>query len=632
MCGILGVFKINSFVKFEEALDLLHHRGPNDKGYKTFEFESSMLTIGQTRLSIIDLTDGGHQPMTSIDERYTIVFNGEIYNYLELKQELELLGVKFRSNSDTEVLLNAWIKWGPSCLTKLNGMFSFVVFDTVTLKITLVRDAFGIKPLFYYQEGNNFYFSSELNALIKLLDKVPSPNYQSAYDYLVWSKYDNDANTFLDGVFQLQPSHFITLELGNTSEKKMVIKPQRWWWPKIKESEISFSEASNKIREIFIKNVKLQMRSDVPIGAALSGGIDSSSIVCVMRYLDPKMTIHTFSYLPENPDLNEEKWIDIVNEYVGAIPHKIFMNSNDFINDINNVIKSQGEPFGSTSIFAQYNVFKKVKECGITVTLDGQGADELFAGYNGYPQFYIRSLIEKWNFRSAFKFFIAWSKWPRRSKKRLILELIASYLPPFIISFGRRLLGESNSPDWLEFSFFKSKKVKMNYPFNLLNYESSRERRLVGKLRNVLMGNGLSSLLRHGDRNSMNWSIESRVPFLSIEMAELILTLPEKYLVSTNGETKTIFREAMRGIVPDIILDRKDKIGFGTDELEWLRKNKKDFINIIRESKSLPLINSFKTIEEIEKILMGLKPMSTRPWSIINYCKWWDFVYRDVKK
>jgi asparagine synthase (glutamine-hydrolysing) len=626
MCGILGVFNPNPSGNiektFQDSLDLLKHRGPDDSGIKIFNISNGILAIGQTRLSIIDLTSAGHQPMQTEDNRYSIVFNGEIYNYKELKEELIQVGYVFKTNSDTEVLLNAWIEWGLEGLIKFNGMFAFAVYDALENSVTLVRDAFGIKPLFYSLQNNNLYFSSEISALINLLPEKPNHNIQRVYDYLVWGKYDNNEQTFYDKIFHLQPSHFLTIRLKDFAQGDAIALPKRWWWPSIKEQVISIEDAAKKIREIFLKNIKLQLRSDVPIGAALSGGVDSSSIVCAIRYLEPDMLIHTFSFLANDPDLNEEEWIDIINDHVDAIPHKVKVKSDDIINDLDEMIKVQAEPFGSTSIYAQYKVFKAARDAGITVTLDGQGADELLAGYSGYPLERIKSLIDKKEYLAILKFINEWSKWPGRSKKRMTLECVSIIIPKNLITLGRKIIGDNPRPNWLNIKLLKSNDVNLLYPNMESKNSDSFGRKLSDKLRNVLTGNGLVSLLRHGDRNSMKWSIESRVPFLTIEMAEFVLSLPESYLLSNNGETKYIFREAMRGIVPDKILDRKDKIGFGTPELEWLIINKEKIFELIKNSNEFHLINKEKSMLEIENIISGKKTFSSSAWRLINYFLW----------
>lgn len=631
MCGIFGYMSSSPLEnkslkdeRFLTALDKLRHRGPDDSGLESFKIFSKNslspdLILGHTRLSIIDLSSGGHQPMHSIDGRYTLVFNGEIYNYKELRIELESLGYKFRTDSDTEVLLVFWQHWGLNSLSRLSGMFAFAVYDKFDNSLTLVRDAFGIKPLFYQNDSKGFKFASEISALLSLIEEVPDTNVQRAYDYLVLGDYDNNSETFYDGIHHLSPGHFLRVDLKTLKFKN----PKCWWQPNTQQrSDLNFNSAAEELREIFLKNVKLHLRSDVPIGAALSGGIDSSAVVCAMRYLEPDMPLHTFSYIAQDSSINEEKWVDIINSHVGAIPHKIIINPEELSRDLEEMIFAQGEPFSSTSIYAHFRIFKAAKEAGIVVTLDGQGADELLAGYEGYPDSYLRSLLDKKEYLFAFNFLLNWSKWPGRGFIRAYLKLGSAVLKnPNFIRLARILIGESLSPSWVNKKYLKEKGVKKDFS-NRMPSEAFKERRLIGRLLGALKGDGLSSLLRHGDRNSMYWSIESRVPFLTTELAEFILQLPEEYLISPKGQTKFIFREAMKGIVPDIVLHRKDKIGFKTPEDYWLQKNIKDIEKWLKETSLPNFLDKKNSITELNKLLKNPKSQDSKTWRLINFIFW----------
>ena len=625
MCGILGVFYNKNLKKqiysAQLAIKHLQHRGPNDNGLDTFKISTGgQLLLGHTRLSIIDLSQGGHQPMHSLDKRYTIIFNGEIYNYRELKKELEMKGKKFITGSDTEVLLNSWIQWGKESLKRLTGMFAFAIFDKSNETLTLVRDAFGIKPLYYAKIKNELYFASELPALLKLLPCDQNLNYQTAYNYLVWGQYDNSSETFYKEIKHLTPGNLLTVDLKQLENNQTINIPNRWWWPSIKENNnLSFKEAAKKIREIFLKNVQLHLRSDVPIGAALSGGIDSSAIVCAIRYLEPDMPINTFSYVASQSNINEENWIDIVNNHVGAISHKIFVKPEELLQDIDKLIYVQGEPFGSTSIYAQYRIFKAAKEAGVTVLLEGQGADELFGGYDGYPKSYLKSMKDLNRYFEIPKYLYNWSKRSGRGWKKASLLLcdliIPEKLKPLIYTIGKKSISKYLNNYWI-----KEKNI-INKNIYLTEYKTENQgRRLTEQLRAALTGSGLNSLLRHSDRSSMHWSIENRVPFLTVEMAEFALSLPESYLVSKQGETKSVFREAMRGLVPDVILDRKDKIGFETPEQIWLNKHKEKIKNLLKENNNKEFLNISKSNKEIKVKLE--KDYDYSMWRLINYSIW----------
>lgn len=623
MCGILGIFtnllSADLSYRFQSGLIALSHRGPDDRGEWFHQSPHGNLALGQTRLSIIDLSPGGHQPMHSPDGRYTIVFNGEIYNYRELRQELALLGHAFRSSSDTEVLLAGWAQWGKSCLSRLRGMFAFTVFDRIEQTLICVRDAFGIKPFYYVAGEGCFLFASEVPALLALLPNPPPLNLQRAYDYLVFGGYDDQEATFFDGIRHLLPGHLLTLQLSKASAPVI----ERWWWPAITEhTDLSFADAADQLRSMFLDNIRLHLRSDVPLGTALSGGVDSSAVVCAIRYLEPEMPIHTFSYVARGSEVDEERWADQVNDHVGAIPHKVVVSPEELADDLDDMIHAQGEPFGSTSIYAQFRVFKLARDHGVTVTLDGQGADELLAGYNGYPSPRMRSLLEKRLLVELIQFLRAWSAWPGRTTSQGVKGLIEPWVPVSLRGLAYRVIGRNPAPAWLVTAFFQEHGVALTPPLKPGSLTDETGRRLVAALRHALTGQGLNALLRHGDRNSMRWSVESRVPFLTTDMAEFLLSLPESYLISPQGETKHIFRAAMRGIVPDIILDRKDKIGFATPEQAWLKQLGNTIFDWLDAAEALPFLNAAQCRRKVKMIIEGHRYFDFQAWRLINFCRW----------
>jgi asparagine synthase (glutamine-hydrolysing) len=622
MCGILGSWLFNKpqgiTTNVENGLKRLKHRGPNDEGYDIFDVNNGTLILGHTRLSIIDLSSSGHQPMHSRNGRYSIVFNGEIYNYKELKKELLDLGYQFSSDGDTEVLLIAWQHWGEECIKKLVGMFAFVVFDNHELNITCVRDAFGIKPFFYTFEEGNFFFASEISALNELKTLKPELDVQRAYDYLVHGDYDSQERTFFKNVKHLVPSTILRLDL-----KTGAFETKKWWKPSITErTNLSFKDAAELVRFQFLENVKLHLRSDVPVGAALSGGLDSSAIVCAIHHLDPSFPIHTFSYIAKDSQANEEKWVDLINSKVNSIEHKILVNSEDLIHDLDKMIMAQGEPFGSSSIYAQYKVFQCAKEHGITVTLEGQGADELLAGYQGYPGSRLHSLIENGSWIEAYRFLNNWSDWPGRNKSIAIKSLVSDLMPQNYQNLLRNLNNMPVVPSWLNKKVLDQIGIDCRHP-KQKRILTQRGRRLTAELANALTVKGLPHLLRHGDRNSMAFSIESRVPFLTIEMADLLLSLPESYLISDEGETKHVFREAMKGIVPEEILYRKDKVGFETPELKWFIEVQDVLRNWLSEDLELPFLDSREILKSFDEIISGRQPFSWQVWRWVNFYRWY---------
>jgi len=623
MCGIVGGFWADGTAvasRLSTALDQLRFRGPNDRGVEIAHLPSGTLAFGHARLSVIDLSSGGHQPMLSADGAYAIVYNGEIYNYKELRGELEGHGQAFRTLSDTEVLLAAWAQWGVDCLHRLDGMFAFVIHDRRRGRLFCARDAFGIKPLFFAAEEGNFLFASTQRALAALRSQAPRADWQRCYDYLVHSDYDSDERTFVRGVKQLQPGHWIEVDLEDGSAGQSQI----WWRASFAHGPaVSFSTAVEQVRETFLAKIRLQLRSDVALGTALSGGVDSSAVVCAMRHVDPACEINTFSYIAAGSSLSEEHWADVVNQHVGARPHKVSADENDLLADLDDMIEVQEEPFASTSIYAQYRVFKLARENGVTVTLDGQGADELLAGYSGYPGFRLLSLMETDGLTATHRFAQQWSKWPGRSYRLAMMEYARVRLPDHLYAWARKMSGRDFQPNWLNIRLLRDEGVHFG-EMRPMRDSVGRGRRVVEQLSKSLQQRGLPALLRHADRNSMRFSVESRVPFLTNDMADLLLALPENYLISDAGETKRVFRAAMRGIVPDLILDRRDKIGFATPERDWLLALGPQLRKMLEAIDSIPFVRREQLLAAFDAVIAGKAAFSWQVWRWINFARWFE--------
>lgn len=623
MCGILGGYwrRLDDPTRrrIDSAMQALHHRGPDDLGKDYQSTTGGDVFLGHTRLSIIDLSSAGHQPMATDCGRFTITYNGEIYNYRVLREELAQKGHEFQSDSDTEVLLKAWSEWGQSCLERLIGMFAFVVYDRLKEELWCARDAFGIKPLFYVRTERGFIFSSEVPALLLLDPSQSVPDLQKSYDYLVHGEYDCDERTFFKDVKQLLPGAVLRVSLSDLSQEK-----KRWWEPDARQdSSKTYEESVEIVRESFLESVRLHLISDVPVGAALSGGIDSSAVVCAMRHLYPDLELKTFSFISDDARTSEEEWVDVVNRHVSATPHKLRATGGDLLRDLDDMLVAQGEPFGSTSIYAQYVVYREAKRAGVTVTLDGQGADELLAGYLGYPAQRFRSLVEGRQFAQALRFLRNWSRWPGRGYRLLALQLGQDLLPASQYRMARRWLGRDFRPDWLDCDLMEEEGVV---------FEGSRldaraglpERRVVGRMINALTVRGLPALLRHGDRNAMRFSVESRVPFLSLDLARTLLSQPEHHLISPTGETKSIFRAAMRGIVPDAILDRKDKIGFATPEERWLKEAAPTLRKWLAASENIPFLNHRELMTAFDEMIAGNVRFNWQAWRWVNFVRWYE--------
>jgi asparagine synthase (glutamine-hydrolysing) len=623
MCGLHGGFWRDP----PEALDarvlesksLLRHRGPDDEGQVVTRCVHGTLMLGHTRLSIIDLSPLGHQPMRSDDGRLTVAFNGEIYNYKELRADLVRQGERFRSESDTEVLLKAWAVWGPGSLRRFVGMFAFAIHDANDGSLTLVRDAFGIKPLYYSYDrtSGSLEFASEVPALLRLKGSRPRLNWQRGYEYIVHGLQDGHDGTFIQGIDQLPPAHLLRLELDSVEVSEF----RKWWTPPTEQrTGLRFSDCAEALRDLFLRSVRLHLRSDVPVGAALSGGIDSAAVVGGMRMLEPDVPIHTFSFIAAGSEFNEEPWVDLVNERVHAVSHKIRVEPEDFGRDLSDLLHTQGEPFNSTSMYAQYRVFRSAREAGVPVILEGQGADELLAGYHGYPGQRMRSLLERREFVRMFRFAHEWRAWPGRSGKSPWQALAGQLVSPRVHAIAMRFR-RAGAHGLVRYPPLRERGVALRTPW-LSRAPELKGRRVVEALGTSLTGYELPTLLRFGDRNAMRFSVENRVPFLTIEMAEFLLSMPEHFLISDSGETKSVFRAAMRGIVPDAVLDRRDKIGFVTPMDRWIAGNHASIGQAIRHARVPPFIDTAGVLGALRRV--EGEGMSAALWRVINLVQWMD--------
>jgi asparagine synthase (glutamine-hydrolysing) len=623
MCGLHGGFWRDP----PEALDarilesraLLRHRGPDDEGHLVTRCVHGTLMLGHTRLSIIDLSALGHQPMRSDDGRLTVAFNGEIYNYKELRADLVREGERFRSESDTEVLLKAWAVWGEESLRRFVGMFAFAIHDANDGSLTLVRDAFGIKPLYYSydRENGSLSFASEVPALLRLRGTGPRLNWQRGYDYVVHGLQDGHDGTFIQGIDQLPPAHLLRLHLDSVEVSEF----RKWWTPPTEQrTGLRFSDCAEALRDLFLRSVRLHLRSDVPVGAALSGGIDSAAVVGGMRMLEPDVPIHTFSFIAEGSEFNEEPWVDLVNERVHAVSHKVRVGPEDFGRDLSDVLDTQGEPFNSTSMYAQYRVFRSAREAGVPVVLEGQGADELLAGYHGYPGQRMRSLLERREFVRMYRFAREWRAWPGRSAKSPWQALAGQLVSPRVHASAMRFR-RAGARGLVHYPPLRGRGVALRTPW-LPRAPELKGRRVVEALGTSLTGHELPTLLRFGDRNAMRFSVENRVPFLTIEMAEFLLSMPEHFLISDSGQTKSIFRAAMRGIVPDAVLDRRDKIGFVTPMDRWIAGNHAQIGRAIRNPRVPAFIDTARVLDALRRV--DGEGMSSALWRVINLVQWMD--------
>lgn len=637
MCGIAGIIARSARWASHNPSHFLFdlkHRGPDDEGWLLYGDSGKGIHLGKgrvpdlpyrvallfRRLSILDLSERGSQPMGAPDENLWIVFNGEIYNYLELRSTLEERGYTFRSRTDTEVLLYGYHCFGEDVLQKLVGMFAFAILDLNKQELLLARDPFGIKPLFYLATEDGLAFASELPPLLKLPGVRAKANLRPLYAYLKTGLLDYSEETFFEGILRLPPGRFLRIPLeypspipSSRTYITFQIEPP--------DPSLTFDQAKERLREIFMENVRLHLRSDVPVGTALSGGIDSSAIVCAMRLLEPHQEIHSFSFVARGHPINEEKWVDLVTNHAHLIAHKIEIHPEELVRDLDELIITQGEPCGSTSIYAQFRVFRKVHETGIKVILDGQGSDEMFAGYLYYRSARLLSLIHSARFRTALELFRETTRHSQITAPRFLWHTLRSFFPPSLVRSLRRF-----TETYLRINRGVNERWFREQGIILPLFPTPAKEALRHTLLLETTTTSLPALLRYEDRNSMHFSVESRVPFLTPALARFVFSLPEEYIMGEKGLSKRILREALRGIVPDPILDRRDKIGFATPEQAWW----KDLYPWIQRHlegdtlRSLPFFQPRLVEKEWREVMQGKAPFDFRIWRWVNLIRWFE--------
>ncbi|MCT7405748.1 asparagine synthase (glutamine-hydrolyzing) [Aliarcobacter cryaerophilus] len=594
MCGISGIINKNGNRvdkdEIQKINDLISHRGPDDEG---FYFEKNF-AFGHRRLSILDLSSDGHQPMHYL-EKYTITYNGEVYNYLEIREELIKDGYKFISNTDTEVILASYDKWGEECVNKFNGMWAFAIYDKEKEIIFCSRDRFGVKPFYYTEIDNKFVFGSEIKQLLEFYEER-FVNKKILMDFLIIG-YENHINeTFFENIFKLQESHNLIYNLKNNS-----FKIKRYY--DIKQTEINLDENSSVdlYKSKFMNSIELRLRSDVKVGTCLSGGLDSSSIAAIASSMYKKdsnekfIAIHAKS---SEHDSDESFFAKEVANSSNLDLKLIEPTKDEFINSIDDVIYTQEEPFGGPSIFMQYFVMKKAKEIGCTVLLDGQGGDETLVGYERYYPSYLMSLC----FFDLIKGFFNSSKNSKLSKKQLFAYFV--YFTKAKIRIKR--LQVKNS-------FIKAKYFNLA-SFDILEKNSKNYLNLFELQHQEIFYTQMPHLLRYEDRNSMRHSIETRLPFIDYTVVETALSIPNKYKIK-DGWTKYILRRTIDKILPNNIVWRKNKFGFEAPTKSWVNSIEDEIIISISKSKILSEISDSINLNRLDL---------NQKWKLFNISKWED--------
>jgi asparagine synthase (glutamine-hydrolysing) len=599
MCGIAGYIasggpKVDKAV-LKEMADAIAHRGPDGDHY--WLDNESCIGFAHRRLSIIDLSNLGDQPMHYMD-RYVLIFNGEIYNYIELKERLLSKGYKFNSESDTEVLLALYDDKKEKCLDELDGMFAFALYDIHEKKVFLARDRFGEKPFYYCFHNKVLYFASEMKSFWAA--GVPkTTNGEMLYNYLASGFLENPFDkkqTFYSNIYRLPAAHFSTFTIDNLS-----VEPKRYWSIdlNIQNHSIDLNTAQQTFKELFFTSVNRRLRSDVPLGSSLSGGLDSSLVVSVMDQMDREKNIERKTFSAQFPHFrkDESRYQHLVIEHTHVEPHFVYPSEQSILANLDKVIYHQEEPFGSASINIQYEVFELAKKNGVTVLLDGQGADEVLAGYHYYYSTFFSSLkrnnkklhTTEWKAYQELHLTneintILRNDWTQKMKE-LIPRSVKNTLKSTVFNGSAR---EIWRPEFLKAHGCSFK--------NLREFDDLRSHLYFD-----ITYSGLEILLRYADRNSMAHSREVRLPFLYHKLVEFLFSLPDNYKIR-NGWTKWIMRSSFQDLLPKEIAWRKDKIGYEAPQEKWMENKcmKEQVMEAVKKFDKEKILNA-KKVEKLNR-------------------------------
>jgi asparagine synthase (glutamine-hydrolysing) len=598
MCGIIGLLDFRPSPAAGQHLAAMaaqiRHRGPDGEGYTLFNWQTGALweargpdtppdlnhlpalsevagqaaqvALGHRRLAILDLSPKGHNPMPYGGGRYWITYNGEIYNYLELRAELAALGYEFRSEGDTEVLLAAYQHWGPDCLSRLNGMFAFALWDVGEKRLFCARDRFGIKPFYYAQAAGQFIFASEIKALLAHPDLARRPDEAAIMDYLANGSISHQ-NTFFGGIQSLPASQALLLDSAGALKI----------WPYYQLSYQThfeggdYAEEVAAFRDVFTDAVRIHLRSDVPIGTALSGGLDSSSVVTTANHLlqgehgvKPEVIGErqkVFCAIYEGEAFNEQAHMQTVISQTGAAAFFARPDSGQLWAALPKLVWHQDEPFNSTAIFAQYCVMQTARQAGVTVLLDGQGADEILAGYPFYYGYFVAQAFKGGYWGRA------WSESRAAHCSPSDLGALTAWnLAP---AWLRRWAWAGGAKRWLSNQPLPTKYLRGPVREGQLKHHAQPS--LADKLYQDVFQTSLPLLLRYEDRNSMAFHLEARVPFLDYRVVEQAFQVSARAHIR-GGWTKALLRDAMAETLPPSIRWRKDKEGYTTPHERWLRE------------------------------------------------------------
>jgi asparagine synthase (glutamine-hydrolysing) len=618
MCGL---FLTVGYAPDKRGLDTVAHRGPDGEGWKVFESPAGPVALGHRRLSIIDLDDRALQPMASADSRHWLIFNGEIYNYLELRAELAAAGSVFRTVSDAEVLLEAYRAWGAACLSRFVGMFAFAIFDDRDKTLFLARDHLGVKPLVWHAREKGFAFASEIKQLLQLPTFSRRMNRSRARDFLVSGVTDHRTSTLFADAMNVSPGDYAVIDLRRSRPGESITFKPYWRPPLPDEVAIKEDEAAARFKTLFLDSIRLQMRADVRVGSCLSGGLDSSSIVCAEATIRPSGAepFNVVSAVFPGTSVDESRFIDAVVERTGVVSHRVTLDPASVFEDLDATLAAQDEPYGSTSIHAQRHVFRAARQAGVKVMLDGQGADEILGGYHGCFHYHYLRLIREARLFSLLETLRERKAW-HGVEARSELAFVANRLKAPL----RRLAGRATTAPhaWLRVPDIEGDVIAGA----IAEHGLTRPRELGQYCVLLARSTNLPMLLRYEDRNSMAHSIEARVPFLDHRLVEFCLRLGHQHKI-VGGDTKRVLRTAMKGVLPEIIRQRRDKLGFATPEEVWFKGPLRTEV-LARAEKSVrahgDIFEPSIAIDLLSATLDGRRPFDFLPWRVVVFGAWVD--------
>jgi asparagine synthase (glutamine-hydrolysing) len=516
------------------------HRGPDSQA--TWSDSSAGLAV--RRLAVIDLDERSNQPFHL--GPWHLVFNGEIYNYRELRDELRRCGHDFETEGDGEVLLHAWAEWEESALGRLNGMFAVAIWHDERHELVLARDPFGEKPLFWATRTRGIAFASEIRALLEARPDLAVHRSDAVTAYLGLGLLPSVEESFFTGIHQVPAAHLLRVRDGH-------VNLRQYWQPRRVDVPADFATAAAELRELLLDSIRLRLRSDVPVGTSLSGGVDSSAVACLARELAGDHRRHAFTARFPGFERDEWAYAQAAAEAAGVIEHHaVEPKAATLLDELDRLVEFQEEPFGSSSIYAQWRVMRAARDHDVTVLLDGQGADELFGGYR-------RS--NGWALRSQGATGIARGLVSPHDRMDVLVALGSDFAPHALHRVNRR--GDATP---YAVAAVRDAAARVKRPTAAVN---GFDDPLARELMRQTFHTSLPALLRYADRNSMAHSREVRLPYLDRRVAEFAFSLPPDFIYR-GGVTKAVLRAAVRGLVPDVVLDRRDKVGYETPQARWL--------------------------------------------------------------